>query len=145
MEAAQKEASNNALTLRPVHAANDADILELYEMLAERTPDQAISHRVMPSFPDHISFVQNGPYLAWYLIVEGPAVLGNIYITHAREVGIHIKSECRKRGYGTEALRQLRERHPGRLLANINPKNARSIAFFTQHGGTPLQLTLELP
>ena len=42
----------------------------LYELLAERNPEQNISHKAMPSFDEHCAFVASKPYQAWYLIVD---------------------------------------------------------------------------
>lgn len=127
----------------------------LFDLLTERTPEQSISHKAMPTWEQHVDFVDSHPYKAWYLISKtwpkhwdtpGPnrEFMGTIYLTHAREVGIQIKQEHRGTGIGTTALAKLRERHPGPLLANVNPKNERSIAFFKKHGATLLQHTYAL-
>jgi RimJ/RimL family protein N-acetyltransferase len=115
----------------------------LYAHLAERTPIQAISHREMPSWKQHCEFVEKRPYAAWYLIIDGN-IIGNIYLTNHREVGIHIAGEFRKAGNGHHALTHLRVLHPGPMLANINPANEASIAFFKRHGATLLQHTYQL-
>lgn len=127
---------------------DDKTIRLLYLWLSQRTPDQAISHREMPTYDRHALFVAERPYEAWYLIrtmeFDDPRYVGAIYLTKEREVGIHLDMAERGNGYGSEALAELRKKHPGRLLANINPKNLASIAFFKRHGARLLQHTYEL-
>lgn len=137
------------IELCSVYAMEDVGqaIFELYQHLAERTPEQSISHKAMPTFLQHREFVDRHPYAAWYMILNGKSnaeIIGNIYLTKHREVGIHITRPARGQGYGRAALEQMRALHPGRILANINPKNEPSIAFFKQHGARLLQLTFEL-
>ena len=117
---------------------------ELYDILSERTPDESISHKKMPAWNEHVRFVDSEPYAHWYL-VESPmfGVLGTIYLTHQREVGVFIKREFRGEGYAKAAIRLLRERHPGRLLANVNPNNAPSRKLWESLGGELIQVTYE--
>lgn len=118
----------------------------LYRLLAERPPEAAISHRRMPSLEQHRAFVDSRPYEAWYLLEATPpmGVVGSIYLTKAREVGIFISAGRQGKGYGREAIARLREAHPGRLLANVAPGNHRSIQFFKKMGARHIQNTYEL-
>lgn len=123
----------------------------LYELLKERLeePEKNISHKGLPALAEHQQFVRSRPYRAWYLIELVPAGavpvwIGAIYLTLAREVGIHVLRAHRGEGYGSVALKELRRQWPGRLLANINPANAGSIAFFEKHGARHIQNTYEL-
>ena len=121
----------------------------LYELLRERTKEQSISHYSMPSMAEHIAFVRAKPYEAWYLIESTPPApktwVGAVYLTPAREIGVFIFRKHQGNGYATAALEQLRRMHPGRILANVNPANEPSIAFFGKHGARPIQITFELP
>ena len=122
----------------------------LYELLAERNPEQNISHKAMPSFDEHCAFVASKPYQAWYLIVDdtdvasAPKVVGAIYLSKAREVGLFIFKRYQAMGYGKAALRRLNALHPGRLLANVAPGNGRSHRFFSDRGFKLVQVTYEL-
>lgn len=133
--------------IRLVDVYTQPDALEiLYELLKERPAEAAISHHAMPTFEQHRQFVTRRPYEAWYLLLgEGDAVLGSIYLTKAREVGIFIFQAHQRRGYAQKAIAMLREKHPGRLLANVAPLNLPSIAFFEDKlGGRVVQITYEL-
>jgi len=117
----------------------------LYHLLEERPAVANISHKYMPSEQEHRAFMRSQPYLAWYIIYDDEDCwVGSIYITRLREVGIQIMESEHRQGYGRRALRVLRDRHPGKLLANIAIRNASSVNFFVGEGFEPLSITLEL-
>ena len=116
-----------------------ADIL--YRLLAERTPEESISHKEMPSLDDHRTFVRSNPYQCWYLIKVEEDYVGCCYITKERAIGISIFVAHRRLGYGRAAVRMLMEKWPGRFYANINPDNDKSHELFQSMGFTLLQLT----
>ena len=116
----------------------------LYDLLKERTPEQSISHKRMPDLDEHCRFFESRPYVAWYLIEDNGRLVGSAYITKRREVGIFIFKDQHRKGYATLALAELRAKHPGNLLANINPMNAASIALFEGLGFKHIQNTYEL-
>jgi RimJ/RimL family protein N-acetyltransferase len=114
----------------------------LYELLKEREPHQNISHCEMPSYEEHIRFVDSHPYREWYMIFHGDIVIGAIYLSKQNEIGIFIKKIRQGEGYGKQAVRLLMEMHLGeRFLANINPHNSRSIDMFESLGFELKQLT----
>lgn len=115
--------------------------LVLYNLLKQRTPEQNISHKVMPTWEQHRAFIESRPYLAWYLIEVDAEFVGAIYLSKQLEIGIFISEFSRGSGYGAQAVRMLREKHPGRVYANINPDNWRSQQFFVQQGFSQLQVT----
>jgi len=119
----------------------------LYELLAERTPEQSISHKSMPTPEEHRLFVLSRPYKAWYLIRDrgtaGMHTVGCCYLSKQNEIGISIYRDSRGNGYAKKALKLLMETHKGPYLANINPKNEASINLFTKLGFKLLQVTYE--
>lgn len=116
----------------------------LYKLLAERSPEANISHREMPTLEQHRQFVTRRPYEAWYFIEAEPGIVGSVYLTRAREIGIFIFIKHRRRGYATVAIEALRGLHPGPLLANVAPGNDRSHDFFFKLGARLIQHTYEL-
>jgi hypothetical protein len=54
------------MRLVSVYDVPDAEDI-LYVLLEQRTPEQSISHRKMPTLPEHRAFIKSKPYLAWYL------------------------------------------------------------------------------
>ena len=131
------------MILAPVASVPNATHI-LYELLKERPPEAAISHKRMPTFEEHAAFVAGHPYQAWYLLEVGGACVGSAYLTKQSEVGIFIFKQHHGRGYGKRAIALLREHHPGRLLANVAPGNAASHKFFRALGAVKIQETYAL-
>ena len=117
----------------------------LYQILKEREINTNISHKKMPTYNEHIDFVQSKPYSKWYIIYFGRRKVGSVYISKQNEIGIFIKRKFLKKGIGTKVLKIILEKNPKkRFLANINPKNKKSIKFFKKNGFKLLQKTYEL-
>ena len=57
----------------------------------ERNPRANISHKKMPVYNKHVSFVSAKPYSKWYVIFYGINKAGSIYLTSQNEIGIFIK------------------------------------------------------
>lgn len=117
-------------------------IVLLYDLLGERTPDQSISHKSMPTINEHSNFVLSRPYKRWDLIyVEDHGFVGAIYLTYVNEIGIGVLRNHQGHHYGIEAVRLLMAREVGPFLANINPNNQGSIAMFAKLGFGHIQNT----
>lgn len=113
----------------PVH------VLALYDLLAERTPEQSISHKWMPTYPQHVEFVRSEPYAAWYVAEQAGNIVGAVYLSRADEIGVSIFRSCQRRGYASCAVHLLMRMHPRqRYLANVNPLNEPSAALFRSLG-----------
>ncbi len=124
---------------------NSSDLEFLYDLLKERLPKTFISHKKMPTYEEHVSFVKSRPYSKWYVIKIGARKAGSIYLTKQNEVGIFLKKGLQQKGIGTLALEILMEKNPNlRYLANISPKNKESIRFFKKNGFKLIQYTYEL-
>jgi len=134
----------NVISFRDVYTSKDAAEI-LYELLAERTPEQNISHKRMPSFKEHLDFLARRPYQNWYLIDDADGVtVGSIYLTFEREIGLFLFQSAQRKGYGSIALAKMKELHPGPLFANISPRNKVSQLFFLNHGFELIQHTFRL-
>jgi RimJ/RimL family protein N-acetyltransferase len=120
-------------------------ILFLYQMLKSRDPTVNISHKEMPTRQEHLRFFDSRPYQAWYIIEHEDEWFGNIYLTHANEIGIHILPVYEGNGYGKWAVQELMRQHgPRRYLANISPLNLPSQKFFRALEFKICQFTYEL-
>lgn len=120
----------------------------LFGALEERLalPHVNISHKRMPTFEEHIAFINRRPYAGWWLIVVGTSLRGTIgtcYLTQQNEIGIQINPKFQRKGYATDALAELIAMYPEgtRFLANINPANEASAALFKKFGFTLIQHT----
>lgn len=124
---------------------NHTDYEFLFELLKNRNPKFNISHKKMPSFKEHVTFVKSKPYSQWYVIKQDNEKIGSIYLSKQNEIGIFLKENTQGRGIGTTALQLLMMKNPKkRFLANINPKNKKSIEFFKKNGFKLIQYTFEL-
>jgi RimJ/RimL family protein N-acetyltransferase len=136
------ENNEKSIKLRPV---KKNDCLFLYNLLKERDSKANISHKKMPSFEQHEKFVDSKPYSKWYVIVESEESVGSIYLTKNDEIGIFLKKNTQGKKIGEKALKLLMEKNPNsRYLANVNPKNKKSIRFFKNNGFKLIQQTYEL-
>lgn len=129
------------IRIRPV---KKSDCLFLYDLLKERDHRVNISHKKMPTFEQHEKFVNSKPYFKWY-IIESSEDVGSIYLTKDNEIGIFLKKSTQGKGIGEKALKIVMMKHPNyKYLANINPKNKKSIQFFKNNGFKLIQHTYEL-
>ena len=130
------------MKLKPV---SKSDYRFLYDLLMERNPRANISHKKMPTYNEHVSFVSAKPYSKWYVILYRVNKVGSIYLTSQNEIGIFIKKSFQNKQIGNIALRKLIQKYPKkRYLANVNPKNKKSIRFFKNSGFKLIQYTFEL-
>ncbi len=117
--------------------------ITLWRLLIERDDTVNISHKEMPSYKDHLEFIDSTPYPYWYLMWDVDFV-GSIYLTEQREIGVFIFKDHFGKAYAAHAVDELMSLHPGRFLANINPKNESSIHLFEKLGFRHIQNTYEL-
>jgi len=117
----------------------------LYALLKERTPEQSISHKKMPTLKEHEAFVEGMPYRAWYEINANGTPVGSIYITWNGDLGISILTKHQRKGYGKRAIESLMELHPGPFYANVNPANEASRKLWESLGGKLIQVTYAIP
>lgn len=136
-----------------VHTVNDiqlkkitkSDYRFLYILLRERNPQANISHKKMPTYSEHKKFIMSKPYSRWYIIKYKNKNAGSVYLTKQNEIGIFIKNEFQNRGIGKVTLQLLFKKNPkSRYLANVSPKNLKSIEFFEKNGFKLIQYTYEM-
>lgn len=141
--------------VKVAHVASAAKVL--WDLMHEVEPHQAISHVKMPSWEEHLSFVQRYPYRAWYLIEAQGEFVGHISVSRKYEIGIRLFKVHQGKGHGKWAIGEIvrmwgkdaaNAARPsvqrGALLANINPANEASIAVFTKLGFKHVQNTYAL-
>ena len=129
------------LKLLPI---NEKDYEFLYKLLSERKQITFISHKKMPSYDEHIQFIKSKPYTKWYIILQSNKKVGSIYLSKNDEVGLFISKKFQGKNIGFHALTELLKKNPRkRFLANVNPKNKKSMAFFKNNGFKLIQYTFE--
>ena len=111
----------------------------------ERDTRANISHKKIPSYNQHVSFVSAKPYSKWYVILYGASKAGSIYLTSQNEIGIFIKKSFQNKQIGNIVLHKLIQKNPKkRYLANVNTQNKKSMRFFKNNGFKLIQYTFEL-
>ena len=128
-----------------IRLVNETDLRFLFNLLKERDEEINISHKKIPTYYEHKKFVLSKPYSKWYIIFNENKKIGSIYLSKQDEIGIFLKNEVQKEGIGSKTLKLLMKKNPrNRYLANINPKNKKSIKFFQKNKFKILQHTYEL-
>ena len=84
-------------------------------------------------------------WISWYIIIFETSQIGSIYLSKQDEIGIFILQNFHDIGLGQLALDELININPcERYLANVNPKNSKSIKFFEKNNFKLIQHTYEL-
>ena len=122
-----------------------SDATYLYDLLKERESNVNISHKKMPTYAQHIKFIESRPYSKWYVIILNNQKIGSAYLSKQNEIGIFITKNKQRKKLGTSVLDMIiKKNHRKRYLANVNPKNKKSISFFKKNGFELIQHTFEL-
>lgn len=120
------------------------DHLFLYELLKEREPKVNISHRKMPTYHNHVGFILSKPYSRWHIIYYDDQKVGSVYLSKQDEIGLFLKKDFQGKKIGKDVIKILMKNNPRpRYLANIAPKNHRSVRFFEKNGFKKIQCTYE--
>ena len=79
----------------------------LYKLLLERESVVNISHKKIPTFQQHLNFINSKPYSKWYIIKKNDQKIGSIYLSKQDEIGIFVKKEFQKEKLGIESMELL--------------------------------------
>ena len=134
------------LSIRPVRSSTDAKFL--FDLLQERDKRENISHKKIPTYASHVKFIESKPYKKWYVIImndsDDKKRVGSIYLSKTDEIGIFVLKKFQEKNIGKFALSELMKRNPRKkYLANVSPKNKKSIQFFKDNGFELIQHTFE--
>jgi RimJ/RimL family protein N-acetyltransferase len=138
----EEESTPDSVVLVDVYGeGKEQHCADLYAMLTQRPRYVNISHEKLPSWSEHVKFLDGKPYNSWYMICWNQFVVGQVYVTSRREIGIQILDGYQRRGLGTKVLDMIKNLEGDPLYANINPRNKRSRAFFAKNGFKLKQVT----
>jgi RimJ/RimL family protein N-acetyltransferase len=136
------EKKSSLFSLRPI---TNSDNKFLFELLMERDSRANISHKVIPSYDEHVKFIKSKPYTKWYIILKSRVRVGSIYLSKNDEIGIFLLKKYQGKNIGNSALHELIRKNPRkRFLANVNPKNKKSSIFFKNNNFKLIQHTYEM-
>ena len=124
---------------------NSEELKFLYELLMQRNSEENISHRKMPSYSQHVKFVNSKPYAFWYIIIENKEKIGSIYLTKLNEIGISFIKEKKGKKLEGKILNLIMNRHQRkRFIVNISPKNKKLELQIKKNGFKIIQKTYEI-
>ena len=125
-------------------SVTNSDVKFLFDLLKERDPRANISHKKMPTYSQHTKFIKSKPYSKWYIILKSKQKIGSIYLSKNDEIGIFLSKKFQGKNVGNFVLNELMGKNPRkRFLANVNPKNKKSISFFKNNNFKLIQYTFE--
>ena len=125
-------------------SVTNSDVKFLFDLLKERDPRVNISHKKMPTYSQHTKFIKSKPYSKWYIILKSKQKIGSIYLSKNDEIGIFLSKKFQGKNVGNFALNELMKKNTRkRFLANVNPKNKKSISFFKNNNFKLIQYTFE--
>lgn len=139
-----------------VEDINESDYEFLYRMLKERTnqPNLNISHKTLPTYENHVKFLESQPYKEFWLLFWNGARIGLCYLTKSapnylgNEFGIYIMKTMQRQGLGTfffkKFIEYCKQFHKGPFYVNTNPENKVMQNFIKKFEFKPLQLTFRL-
>ena len=106
------------------------DMLFLYELLKNKDPSTNISHKKMPTYAQHIKFIESKPYSKWYVIKFNNKKIGSVYLSKQNEVGIFIKKNMHSQKLGTSVLNILMKKNSSLFLFILRLEKKMSCVFF---------------
>tara|TARA_Y100001936_G_scaffold34250_1_gene32287 strand:+ start:5070 stop:5486 length:417 start_codon:yes stop_codon:yes gene_type:complete len=123
---------------------DEKDYEFLFNLLKNRKPNVSISHKKMPTYEEHVKFIESKPYHQWYIIFLNGEKVGSAYLSKNDEIGISLVENIQGKNIGSEVLDLVIKKNPRtRYLANINPNNLYSKKFFEKNGFELIQHTFE--
>jgi len=135
------EKIQSSISLKSV---TNSDVKFLFDLLKERNSRVNISHKKMPTYNQHTKFIKSKPYSKWYIILKSKQKIGSIYLSKNDEIGIFLSKKFQGKNVGNFALNELMKKNSRkRFLANVSPKNKKSMGFFKKNGFKLIQYTFE--
>ena len=129
------------LKLLPI---NEKDYEFLYKLLSERKQITFISHKKMPTYEEHVKFIESEPYSKWYIIQIDDKKIGSIYLTKENEIGIHFFTQYEESERFQNVIKEFFLKEPqDRFFMNVSPKNEQYIDLAKKLGFHLVQHTYE--
>ena len=130
------------VTLLPVYDLTDDKASFLYGLLEKRSSEPVGNLKLdkLPSWADHIKYIQCRPYAFWAIVCLGEFEewVGSVTIDYDGTVGVYVIESRRLKGIAREAVGQAmdvcRKRNMTKFRAVIRSENAASQGLFRSLG-----------
>lgn len=129
---------------------SEQQIEVLYTQLKNRKHD--ISHKLLPRFEDHITFVKNHPYRYWVMILKDGFPIGNFYIQADNSIGLNVTEPSlrvisevldyiRK---NFTPLKEVKSKVPTYFFVNVPHKNQKLSKLLIHFDAVPIQISYKI-
>ena len=115
----------------------------LYQLLCEREPYVNISHSRMPTWSQHVKYLESKPHKSWIVAYDEDLPVGAMYVTKDNEIGTFVLREYMRKGYATQMTDYIKSITTGTLYANVAPLNYDSQKYCEKMGFKLKQLVYE--
>jgi len=117
----------------------------LFDILKNRENIENISHKKMPTYHQHVLFVNSKPYAKWYKILNKKDTIGTVYLSKINEIGIHLINNKVDYKLYKKIIKEVMEKNPKkRYLVNVGIKNKKLSKLIESYGFEKIQTTFEL-
>jgi hypothetical protein len=122
----------------------------LYKHLKNR--EYVVSHKLMPSYQNHITFVKSRPYRYWAMVFENSSTVGEVYLQADNSIGlnllqptIHLVSEVlRHIRENFEPAKEVKSKIPPYFYVNVAHANENLSKILLRMGGIPIQTSYKV-
>ena len=98
----------------------------------------------MPTYEEHVKFIESEPYSKWYIIQIDDKKIGSIYLTKENEIGIHFFTQYEESERFQNVIKEFFLKEPqDRFVMNVSPKNEQYIDLVKKLGFHLVQHTYE--
>jgi len=128
----------------------DEQIELLYNHLKNR--NLGISHKLLPLYQDHITFVKNHPYRYWAFVLENDFPVGAVYLQTNNSIGLNLQQPTRY--LVSEVLRHIRKNFepekevrsiiPSYFYVNVAYANKKLSKILLELDAIPLQISYKV-
>ena len=126
------------------------DALILYDLLKIRKHN--ISHEVLPDFNRHKQFVENNPYLYWYIFYLNEIAIGTFYVKGDNSIGINTNEPTERLineildfiSNNFSPIRGIPSEIPNYFFINVSQKNYELKEIVNSLGCIPIQISYKL-
>ena len=121
----------------------------LYRLLSLRSKKKSISHKNLPEFNLHKSFVLSKPYRYWFIIEEKQNYIGSAYISRFNNLGIHLIKPKKSILHdilifllnNVSPMKEIPSVRSKNFVINLSTKNKMYLEVVKRIGGKKLQET----
>ena len=114
--------------------------------------EYVVSHNLMPSYQDHITFVKNHPYRYWAMVFENCDPVGAVYLQTDNSIGLnllqptmHLVGEVLMHiRENFEPTKEIKSKNPSYFYVNVAHANDKLSEILLRMDAIPLQRSYKI-